>query len=205
MNCVKSACPYTALDDYELVIACQQKIEAAFNELYKRYLGHVHSVLRRQAPDLVQNHDDIAQEVFLRVWKSIETLQNPRAFKKWLNRVITNLFYNELRKRPKDFVTSLDEHFKDAEGEDDSDCLDIADNKAQPDEVLERNETILYINSALSRLPNKFKNAFVLREIYGLHYDEIALRTNIELGTVKSRISRAKCKMQFELQTLNCA
>jgi RNA polymerase sigma-70 factor, ECF subfamily len=205
MNYAKLDCPYSELDEFHLVQACQQKSVAAFNELYRRYLHHVRAVLHRLGPDLSQIHEDIVQEVFLRIWRSLDTLRNVRAFRSWLNRLVTNLFYNELRKHPRQFVLSTDDCLKGSEGVDDADCVEIADNRARPDEVCERRETIVFINKAIKRLPERQKKIFVLREYYGLPYEEIASCTNTELGTVKSRLSRAKCKMQYLLKPLVCA
>jgi len=191
---------YADMDDYDLVQACQKKNEAAFNALYKRYRSHVYIVLRRLAPDLAQNHDDFVQEVFVRVWKSIDTLRNPKAFKTWLNRLTANLFYDELRRRPKNFVISIDQPQWD--GDDDGPLREIEDTKAQPDENCERNEIIMHVNAALQNLPEHSQKVIVLREFQGLSYEEIARRTKTEVGTVKSRISRARTKMQRRLEKL---
>ena len=196
---------YSGLSDFDLVLACQQKIEAAFNALYKRHLRYVRGVLNQLAPDLAQNHDDIVQEIFVRVWKSIGNLRNPGAFKTWLNRLIKNLFFDELRKRPKDFVLSIDEPLKGANDDDDGACMQIADIGPRPDEVFERNEIILHVKEALELLPEHSKNVIILREFYGISYEEIAHRTKTQLGTVKSRIARARLKMQSQLEQLNCA
>lgn len=115
------------------------------------------------------------------------------------------MFYDELRKRPKETVVSIDEHRKGADSDHDADGYQIADNKAQPDENLERRDTLVSIDSALKQLPEQFRKVIVLREFYGLTYEEIALRTKVEVGTLKSRIARAKSKMQSQLKQLNCA
>lgn len=203
MHSVTFGRAYADLDDHDLVLACQQKIEAAFNALYRRHLCYVRGMLNRLAPDLAPNHDDIVQEIFVRVWKSINSLRNPRAFKTWLTRLIRNLFCDELRKRPKATMISIDEPLKGQD--DDGPCREIADSRARPDESFERNEIIVNINVALAQLPLQFKNVIVLREFYGLSYEEIALHTKTELGTVKSRIARGKAKMQSQLARLNCA
>src|SRR5208283_3069842 len=101
-------------------------------------------------------------------------------------------------------VISLDQPLGGADG-DDGGCREIADTKAQPDERFEGEEIIVQVNEALEQLPKQFKNVFVLRELYGLSYDEIALRMNSRRGTVKSRIARARTKMQSHLGKLNCA
>jgi RNA polymerase sigma-70 factor (ECF subfamily) len=110
-----------------------------------------------------------------------------------------------MRKRPKNIVISIDQPLKGADGDDVGGWREIADSKPQPDECFELNETLAQINHALDRLPKQFKNVIILREFYGLPYEEVALRTMTGLGTVKSRIARAKTKMQFQLERMNCA
>ncbi len=178
MRSAVSGISYSDLNDYDLVLACQKKIEAAFNVLYKRYLRYTYGVLHRLSPDLAQGHDDIVQKVFIRVWKCIDKLQNPRA------------------------VMSIDEPLKGTDGDHNA-CHEIADTSALPDEKLERNEIIVQVNAALEQLPPHSKNVIVLREFYGLSYEEIAHCTKTEIGTVKSRIARAKTKMQSHLKVLN--
>jgi RNA polymerase sigma-70 factor (ECF subfamily) len=195
---------YAALDDFDLVLACQKKNAAAFSILYNRYQRYTYGVLKGLAPDLAQIHDDMVQEIFVRVWKSIGTLRNPKAFKIWLKRLTTNMFYDELRKRPKELAISIDEPRKDA-GDDDGPWLEIADDKAQPDESFERKEIIMHVKEALDLLPEQFRNVIVLREFYGLTYEEIAVNTKTEIGTVKSRVARARGKIQSYLEQLNCA
>ncbi len=195
---------YTGLNDYDLIVACQQRIEAAFNALFKRYLHHVQGVLRRLAPDPTLNCDDILQDVFTRVWTSIHALRDPRAFKKWLNRLVTNLLYDELRRRKKHFAVSLDDCSPYEDG-DESVTRDIPDRRPQPDQTFESNETIAHLNSAFEKLPDQFRNVIVLREFHGLPYEDIAYLTKSELGTVKSRLARAKSKMQFHLEARLCA
>lgn len=196
---------YSDLDDHDLVLACQKKIQAAFNALYKRYLSHAYGVLNRLAADMAQIHDDIVQEVFVRVWKSIDTLRNPHAFKRWFNRLITNVFYDELRKRTKEITVSIDEPMRGADGDEDGGSHEIPDSRTLPDESLERKELLVHINRALSTLSKNSQKVIVLRDYYGFTYEEIVVHTKSELGTVKSRIARARAKMQSHLAQLNCA
>jgi RNA polymerase sigma-70 factor (ECF subfamily) len=197
---------YSDLDDRDLVIACQKNIVGAFDALYRRYKAYVHRMLHRLVPNMTQDHDDLVQMVFIRVWKCIHTLRNPAVFKTWLSQVATHIAYDEIRKQPKSFVVSLDQSIYGADGEDDKGgCHEIADSRAQPDECCEQSELIAQINHALELLPKRFKKMIVLREVYGLSYDEIALRTDTGLGTVKSRIARAKGKMQSHMEKVRCA
>ena len=194
---------YNDLSDAELVMACQNKDRRAFNLLFKRYERYVHGLIYQLAPDWNSNREDLAQDVFIRVWRSISTLRNPNAFKGWLNQLVTNLFYDELRKRPKFTLVSMDEPMM---GDDEQSATrDIADISNTPDELAQRREIVEKVQEAIETLPAQFKNVIVLRELHGLPYEEIAVLTKTEVGTVKSRIARARAKMQNHLNPLKIA
>ena len=86
---------YNNLSDTELVVACQNMDKQAFNVLFKRYDRYVHGLIYQLAPDWSNSREDLVQDVFIRVWRSISSLRNPNAFKGWLNQLTTNLFYDE--------------------------------------------------------------------------------------------------------------
>jgi RNA polymerase sigma-70 factor (ECF subfamily) len=187
--------PYSQKTDRDLVLACQRREPAAFEELVKRHQRTVYALLYQLAPDWTDT-SDLAQEVFIRIWRSINNLRNPAAFRSWLTQIVTNLFYDELRKRPRRLPTvSMDESFGDDESGDGL-TRDIADSSAQPDDIVLSRETTEVIRQAMSSLPEQFRTAIVLREVEGLSYEEIALLTKTEMGTVKSRIARARSKLQ---------
>ncbi len=185
---------YSQKTDRELVIACQARDSGAFEELVRRHQKTVYHLLYQLAPDWTDT-GDLAQEVFIRVWRSINNLRNPAAFKTWLTQIVTNLFYDELRKRPKRIATiSMDDN-------EDSDGLakaskEIPDSHVNPDELALNREISVVIREAMAKLPEQFRVAIVLRELEGLTYEEIAVITKTEMGTVKSRIARARMKLQ---------
>jgi RNA polymerase sigma-70 factor (ECF subfamily) len=186
---------YTGKTDAELIVLCQKKDSRAFEELIKRHQRTVYALLYRLAPDW-NDTSDLAQEVFIRMWRSIGNLRNPSAFRSWLSQIVTNLFYDELRKRPRQLPTvSMDEPLDSEEGGD-STTRDIKDKSAGPDELCQRKEMTEVVRQAMTRLPEQFRTAIILREFEGLSYEEIALITNTEIGTVKSRIARARAKIQ---------
>ncbi len=190
------ATAYSQKSDRDLVLACQRREPAAFEELVKRHQRTVFALLYQLAPDW---HDtsDLAQEVFIRVWRSINNLRNPSSFRSWLTQIVTNLFYDELRRRPRRLPTvSMDESIGSDEESGDSATRDIADTSALPDERILSNELSTAIREAMTRLPEQFRTSIVLREIEGLSYEEIAILTKTEMGTVKSRIARARTKLQ---------
>lgn len=186
---------YVGKSDAELIVLCQKKDSRAFEELIKRHQRTVYALLYRLAPDW-NDTADLAQEVFIRMWRSIGNLRNPSAFRSWLSQIVTNLFYDELRKRPRQLPTiSMDEPLDSEEGSD-ATTRDIKDKSAGPDELCQRNELTEVVRQAMVRLPEQFRTAIILREFEGLSYEEIALITHTEIGTVKSRIARARAKIQ---------
>ncbi|MGH9553627.1 MAG: sigma-70 family RNA polymerase sigma factor [Terriglobales bacterium] len=185
---------YESMSDTELILACQSKDKEAFEALVKRYQRNVYGLLYQLAPDW-SDTSDLAQDVFIRIWRSIGTLRNPHAFRSWLNQLVTNLFYDELRKRPKSPIISMDESIKGDDGEEGA-TRDIADHSSMPDEMTQRRELSDAIHKAIDKLPEQFRTVIVLRELEGLSYDEIAAVTHTEIGTVKSRIARARLKVQ---------
>lgn len=190
--------------DANLIKACQLGNKQAFNVLLKRYQPYINSLLYKVAADKHSLHEDYRQEVLLRIYVCIHTLRNPAAFKKWLYQMVCNLFYDDLRKmRGIEFV-SLDEPVMNAE-EESFLSREIPDYRDLPDVQCERKEIIKCVNSAIELLPKQFQKAIELREFGGLHYEAIAAITKTDLGTVKSRIARARTRMQATLLFLQVA
>ncbi|HEY9787668.1 MAG TPA: sigma-70 family RNA polymerase sigma factor [Candidatus Obscuribacterales bacterium] len=190
---------YSQKSDRDLVLACQRREPAAFEEIVKRHQRTVYALLYQLAPDWTDT-SDLAQEVFIRVWRNINNLRNPSSFRSWLTQIVTNLFYDELRKRPRKLPTvSMDESIDEEEGGEGA-TRDIADTSMLPDEKVLNKEMSEVIRQAMMRLPEQFRTSIVLREVEGLSYEEIAVLTKTEMGTVKSRIARARLKLQEMLK-----
>ncbi|MCA9815967.1 MAG: sigma-70 family RNA polymerase sigma factor [Candidatus Obscuribacterales bacterium] len=193
------ATSYSQKSDRDLVMACQRREPAAFEELVKRHQKTVYVLLYQLAPDWTDT-SDLAQEVFIRVWRSITNLRNPNAFRSWLTQIVTNIFYDELRKRPRKLPTvSMDEPYTDEESGE-STTRDIPDESLVPEEKALNKELSQIIRESMMKLPEQFRTAIVLREVEGLSYEEIAVITKTEMGTVKSRIARARTKLQEMLK-----
>ena len=176
---------YKKMPQEELVVLAQQEDFKALEELIRRIQRDVFATLSY----IVNNNNnlsDLTQEVLLKVAKNIQTLKNPKCFKGWLNHIITNTCYDELRKQKKSPETISK--------------IDIPDNKSKPIEKCITSECEKLIKSAIRELPESFRIAIVLREFQGLSYEEIARTTNSNIGTVKSRISRARIKLQEVLK-----
>jgi RNA polymerase sigma factor (sigma-70 family) len=192
--------PPDALSNYDLVLRCQSgnhPDRTAFSELLRRYQSHVERVLYHLAPDW-SDRADLAQEVWIRVYRNINRLQEPAKFRGWLSRIATNLFYDELRKRKRvSPPLSLDAPRLADDGEMD---WEIASDEPGPDEQMSTREFYDQLRDAIADLPEVFRTTIVLREIEGMPYEDIAELTGVSLGTVKSRIARARQRLQSQLQ-----
>ena len=190
---------FDELLDHEVVESCQTGNRAAFEELVKRYQKRVFGLLYQLAPEW-RDLNDLSQEAFIRVYRGIKNLRNPRTFKSWLNQIVLNLFYDELRKRPRTIRTiSIDQKMESDDGESEF-ARDISDTALRPDELTSNKELAKVIREAMAQLPEQFRTAIVLRELQGLQYEEIAEILGCALGTVKSRIWRARDRLQVLLQ-----
>jgi RNA polymerase sigma-70 factor (ECF subfamily) len=195
MQSTKSVGSYKAMSDADLIVCCQTgRDDAAFKELVKRHEKMISALLFRYAPDW-QDRSDLMQEVLIRLWRGIRNLRKPVAFKSWLNQIVANLFYDEVKKRSRRIASlSLDQTLEGEEGP----VRDIEDPKARTDEEYLRKEAEDQLRNGLALLPSQFRTAVSLRAT-GLSYEEIAIQTKTDLGTVKSRISRARTKLQVIL------
>ena len=180
----------------ELVVLSQQNDFKALEELIKseqkNFFAAFSYLSKKQ-----ENVADLTQEVLLRVAKNIQNLKNPKLFKSWLNQIITNLFYDELRKAQKKSETiSLDEETENSPPI----KFQLLDKKCKPHEKCISSELEKIIKNAILDLPEQFRIAIILREFQGLSYEEIAQATHSSIGTVKSRIARARGKLQEDLK-----
>ena len=138
---------------------------------------------------------DLSQEVFLRIFRTLSSFRGQSALRTWIYRIVVNQARNRQRwwrRRGRSEQVSLDEHlskFGDLE----------SPHEVLPDRLLASKETAAKIRQALERLPFEQRTALVLREVDGLRYEEIAFSLNVAVGTVKSRLTRARQALRAEL------
>ena len=181
----------------ELVVLSQNEDVIALEEITRRIQSDVYATLSYLV-NSPNNISDLTQEVLIKVAKNITHLKNPKCFKGWLNHIITNTYYDFVRKvkrKPEtvsiDYVCEpLNIGFK----------FEISDKKRKPVDMCITSECERMVKKAIRELPETFRVAIILREFQGLSYEEIAKMTNATLGTVKSRISRARIKLQEALK-----
>jgi RNA polymerase sigma-70 factor (ECF subfamily) len=138
---------------------------------------------------------DVSQEVFLRVFRTLSRFRGQSALRTWIYRIVVNQVRNRQRwwrRRRRADLVSLDDHLKY--------CGELeATSEVLPDRLLASKETATRIWSAMERLPFDQRTALVLREIDGLRYEEIAFTLDVAIGTVKSRLTRARQALREEL------
>ncbi len=183
-------------DEAELVQRCAAGDEAACAELVAQHQRMVYQL----AFHLLGNREealDLSQEVFLRVFRTVGSFRGQSSLRTWLFRIVVNQARNRQRwwrRRRQSDQVSLDQHVVDhGEPRQPGDA-------AAPDQVLARKQTAMRLWQALDRLPFDQRTAIVLREFDGLSYDEIAFSLDIAVGTVKSRLTRARHALRADLQ-----
>ena len=189
---------YKKMETAELIVLAQSDDIKALEELLRteqRNVFATFSYLTHKRQDVA----DLTQEALLRVAKNIKTLKDPKHFKSWLNQIVTHLFYDELRKiARKPDIISIDAETDNETGFSIKNIL--PDTKCKPAEKCISSELEEIIKDKIRSLPRQFRIAIVLRELQGLSYDEIATATQSSIGTVKSRIARARTKLQDGLK-----
>ena len=186
------------LSQEELILQAQQDDYNALEELIKREQKNAYATFYYLSKNKEDIHD-LTQEALFRMAKNIKNLREPKKFQGWFNQIITNLFNDEMRKK---YKTPL--HLSiDAEPNEKNNVVtitEIRDKKKLPAENTLTNELNQKIINAIHSLPEPFRIAIVLRELQGLSYEEIANITQTSIGTIKSRIARARTKLQENLK-----
>jgi len=163
---------------------------AAFEELLLAYQSKVYG-LCRQLTGHSEDAQDLAQEAFIRAYRAIGSFRGEADFGTWLHRVTVNIWLNQRRKlSSKQTVVSLDETYRDDDGG--NPRREIADDSADPQMALETKELQQLVRVALLDLSEEHRAVLVLREMEGYSYEEVARMLDCTLGTVKSRLNRAR-------------
>lgn len=181
--------------DNALLFAYMEGNEYAFQILVNRYQHKLVNYLN----SLIHDYDlavDLAQEAFIRVFRSRRSYRGKHQFSTWIYRIATNLAIDEMRRRARrrGFFGSLPSF---ANHEDKSAL--IPDSRPNPERNLDQKEKNQALSQALRSLPTKYRFPFVLKEIQDLSYQEVAQILNLSTGTVKSRIHRSKKLLREKL------
>lgn len=180
----------TNLEQTELIA----RVVAGETELFESLVLEHQTLVYNLALRMMSNPadaEDCAQEAFVKAYRSLPTFRGEASFSSWLYRLTTNVCLDALRAKKRRAETSLtaeDENGEEAE-------LSIPDPGDGPEATAEKNERRALVHRALRQLPEDFRQVLLLRELGGLSYDEIGHEMQLEAGTVKSRIFRARKKL----------
>ncbi len=171
------------MNEKELIARLQARDEAAFEELIRQYEKKVYSLCARMCGN-AEDAEEAAQDAFLALWRGIDRFRQESSLSTWIYRLASNACIDLMRRKKKGAGSvSLD---------DEELFVDAVDPAPQPHEEAERRETQRLLQEGLLSLPAEYRSILLLREIEGLSYSEISAALDLELGTVKSRISRGR-------------
>lgn len=179
------------MPDKDLVERAKKGDQDAFERLVLDNQNKVYSLALRLVNDR-EEAADLSQEAFVKAWQGLQSFQGESSFATWLYRLTTNLCIDWLRRQKRregvEPAASLDDEA--------SGWAEPADRDSDPHLLLERSERGRALARGLDRLPDWQRRALVLREMSGLSYQEIGDELDIDLGTVKSRIARARLNLR---------
>lgn len=177
------------LEDTALVNAYLAGETRSFDVLVERYQARLLNFVYRIVGDR-ERAEDLVQEVFVRVYRHLGRFDRSKKFSTWIYTIASNLAKNELRNRSRNplvLFTSMTNGWEDEERP-----LEFEDPTSRPDDMFRKRHVREMVDSSVAQLPSHHREVFVLREIEGRSYEEIAEITHCNLGTVKSRLNRAR-------------
>jgi RNA polymerase sigma-70 factor (ECF subfamily) len=184
--------------DQQLVERVQRGDKAAFDLLVVKYQRKIFRLLSRLIRDTAEI-EDVAQEAFVKAYRALPNFRGDSAFYTWLYRIAINTAKNYLVSQRRRAPTSTQADVEDAETFDDGDHLRDLNT---PDSMLVTKQVAEAVNRAIDQLPEDLRTAIVLRELEGLSYEEIAESMQCPIGTVRSRIFRAREAIALELRPI---
>jgi RNA polymerase sigma-70 factor, ECF subfamily len=184
--------------DRQLVTRAQQGDKQAFNLLVEKYQRKLARLLSRFIRDPAEV-EDVTQEAFIKAYRALPAFRGDSAFYTWLYRIGINTAKNYLMAMGRRAPTSTDVEAEEAEGFEEGEQLrDIN----TPESVLLSNEIAETVNSTIEQLPEELRRAIQMRELEGMSYEDIAQAMDCPIGTVRSRIFRAREAIAERLRPL---
>lgn len=180
---------------------CRKEERQAFDELVQRYHRQAYNIAYRMAG----NHadaEDLTQEAFIRAFRFFGQYKRELPFDSWLYKIMSNVFVDMLRRKPKASIRSLDAPIATDDGET---TLEIADDGPSPEDQLMSQQMDHTLQGALNALPEDFRLAVIYADIEGFSYEEIADAMRCSIGTVRSRLHRGRKMLREKLKNFNIA
>src|SRR6185295_1564526 len=181
--------PFNELDDSAVVASYLAGQSNGFDELVERYQRRLLNFVYRTIGDR-ERAEDLVQEVFIRVHRHLHRFDQTKKFSTWIYTIASNLAKNELRNRSRNPLV----FFQAMQGSEDEEerPLQFEDTTSRPDDMYRKRHLRELVEESVAKLPEHHRNVFILRELEGKSYEEIAEITECNLGTVKSRLNRAR-------------
>ncbi len=184
-----------SLDELALLRRARQGDVAAFEQLVLTYEKKVINLAYRLSGSR-EDAADLAQEALVRVYKSLDRFREQARFSTWLYRIVVNVCLDHQRSRKRQQTVSLDAPL---EGNDGEVPRQIASDAVDPQEAAERSDLREAVQAAIGRLSGEHRTVLVMRDIQDMPYEEIGEVLGLPLGTVKSRLNRARQALKQEL------
>ncbi|MGH7477059.1 MAG: sigma-70 family RNA polymerase sigma factor [Longimicrobiales bacterium] len=182
--------PLSELTDSELVAAFLDGRRRSFDELVTRYQDRLINFVYRMIGDRDRS-EDLVQETFIRVYRHMQRFDQTKKFSTWIYTIASNLAKNELRNRSRNPLV-LFQAIRGTWADGDQRPLEWEDNTYRPDDLYRKRHLRQLVEQTVSELPRHHREVFLLREMEGKTYEEISEITGVNLGTVKSRLNRAR-------------
>lgn len=195
-NAVTGGAGVLSTQENELIKKCQQGDVEAFEKLISSYQKKVFTIAYRYM-GTKEEAEDLAQEAFIKVFRSIKTFRGEASFSTWLFHIVSNVCRDALRKNSRKMVESLDCAVTTEKGEMQR---EVPDWSLSPEPIFENKELAQFIQSLIDQLTPEYKTVIIMREIQDMSYEEIAAELNCSLGTVKSRLSRARKALRDKIE-----
>lgn len=175
------------MSEEEIIRLCKDGDRDAFDELVKMHQSKIVNMAYGMLSDR-EDAFDATQEVFVRVYKNIDSFKGNSSFSTWIYRICVNVCSDMLRKRQRGGnIISINTAYSDDDKE-----MDICDGAPTPEEYAQLSEKQAAIRTAISKLKDEYRAVITLFDIEGLSYDEISVILKLPSGTVKSRLNRAR-------------
>lgn len=185
------------MDEVALVRAAQKGDLDSFNRLVLAYQEMAFNLAYRMLSD-DDAASDATQTAFLSAYRSLSSYRGG-SFRAWVMRMVTNTCYDELRRRQRHPTTPLEPLDEEDDEEIESPAW-LADNSPNPEQTLEQGELDNAVQSCLQGLPDEFRAVIVMVDVEGMDYQEVSTAVGKPLGTIKSRVARARLKLRDCLQ-----
>ncbi len=175
--------------EQDLILKSRRGEIGAFEQLVIEYQSKIYTLCYRYLGN-EEDAYDMAQETFIKAFRSMDSFRGKSSFGTWLYRVASNVCLDEIRRRKRRVPTiSIHEPVETGDGDLEK---ELADARPTVEELYEQQEMSLYIQSILDAMKPQHKTVIILRDMMGLSYEEIGQVLNCSIGTVKSRLSRAR-------------